>query len=63
MLCKLLRLLTPIVLLLSLSACVAYPAAYSDGGYYAAPTVIVPVYPHYGYRDYGYHGGGHHYRY
>jgi len=61
-----LRLLAPLLLLLTLSACVAYPYGYTDGGYYA-PTVAVPVYPSVGYRG-GYSGGGgygghgHHYR-
>ncbi len=45
--------------LLTLTGCVAYPAGYEGGGYYAAPSAVVavpvPVYrPYYG----GYYGGG-----
>lgn len=67
----LVRLMRPVAVaaLLALSGCVAYPAGYGyyggggggyyggRGGYYApTPTVVVPVYPGYGYRG-GYGGG------
>lgn len=60
----LVRLIRPaaVVALVALSGCVAYPAGYGyygggGGGYYApAATVVVPVYPGYGYGG-GYGGG------
>jgi hypothetical protein len=59
MTCMLHHLMRPALALaavLTLSGCVAYPAGYYGGGYYAAPApvVVAPVYPrYYGWGGYG----------